>query len=165
MEHGTIDAGILHAGFRIAQNKDRRGDVFTGIELLMAEYRQFGHIGVGPFPDDLFHRRLGAINPLDRNRRILAAPKFFHHSLKVRVDGQCQPLISSLQVDEQRDRRSLDLAKKNRRIVGITSVGSHLIDDRGDLEDRIDLFVYDHQLSGIILNELLQISPQIFGTG
>src|SRR5215831_2598452 len=29
MDHGTINAGILHAGFWIAQNKDRRGDVFT----------------------------------------------------------------------------------------------------------------------------------------
>ena len=48
VEHGTIDAGILHAGFRIAQNKDRRGDVFTRIELLMPEYRQFGHIARRP---------------------------------------------------------------------------------------------------------------------
>src|SRR5262249_24201532 len=165
VDHGTINTGILHAGLWITQNKNRRGDELTGIELLVAQYRQFGHIGVFPFPDDLFYRRLCSINPLDRNRSVFAASKFLHHSLEVRVDGQRQPLISPLQVDKQWDRRTLDLAKKHRRIVGVTSVGPHSIDNRSDFKNRIDLFIHDHQLFGIILNELLQIRPQIFGCG
>src|SRR5215510_16569153 len=80
MDHGTINTGILHAGFRVAQNKNRRGDELTGIELLVAKYRQFGHIGVFPFPDDLFYRRPCSINPLDRKRSVFAAPKFLDHS-------------------------------------------------------------------------------------
>src|SRR5262245_25073244 len=87
VNHRTINAGILHAGFWIAQNKNRRGDVLAGIELLVAKYRQFGHIGLFPLPDNLFHRRLCSINPLDRNWSVFAASEFFHHSLKVRVDG------------------------------------------------------------------------------
>src|SRR5262245_5369761 len=94
VNHGTINAGVLDAGFRIAQNKDRRGDVFTGIELLMAKYRQFGHNGVFPLPDDLFHWRLCSINPLDRNRSVFPASKFLHHSLKVRVDSERKTFIS-----------------------------------------------------------------------
>ena len=58
MKHRAINAGILHSGFRIAQNEDRRGDVLTGIELLMAQYRKLCYVGISAFPDDLFNRYL-----------------------------------------------------------------------------------------------------------
>src|SRR5262245_43856781 len=87
MDHGAINASILYAGFWIAQNKNRRGDELAGIELLVAKYRQFGHIGLFPFPDDLFHRRLCSIDSLDRNRIVFPAAEFLHHFLKVRIDG------------------------------------------------------------------------------